>query len=154
MAGLALVTTPTYSDESNDNPRAGDPRLLVFLRASVETVGRETAIVIREISRSSMLFVSDASPKAGAAILIKRGGWSCFGIVVDVLDKGYLVHFDEPLSDQDLANALNRSPATPVAVPSYKRPGFRMSRHPAHENELANAWVWPRHVRHSSSARG
>ena len=114
-----------------------DPRINLFLSATVEVDGRSLAVRIRNLSRSGAMIECPGLPQSSSAIVIERTGLKIGGLLRWASGPRAGVQFDRVIdlaawspslglsmrnqSDVDRAIAAVRSGATPAPLPRPRR---------------------------------
>ena len=115
----------------------GDPRINLFLSATVEVDGQSLAVRIRNLSRTGAMIECPGLPQLGSPIVIERTGFKVGGLLRWASGLRAGVQFDRAIdlaawspslglstrnqSDIDSAIAAVRSGAAPAAMPGSRR---------------------------------
>jgi len=106
-------------DDPERRGRRTEPRAQILLPASVDALSGHNRVGLLEVSRTGARLEAADLPGVGKDIVLKCGSIDTFGTVVWNVSGRCGVHFDEPISGQDLvalravAAACERSGMTP-----------------------------------------
>jgi hypothetical protein len=103
---MAAAPSERRSAPRQDDPerrgRRSDPRAYILFGASVEALNGKTPIVLLDVSRSGARLEGAGLPEVGKDIILQCGAIDTFGTIVWAAGKRRGMHFDEPLSTQEL----------------------------------------------------
>jgi len=120
---MAAAKSDRRNAPRNDDPelrgRRGEPRAYILLPASVEALSGLNSVSLLDVSRTGARLEAADLPAVGKDIILRCGAIDTLGTVVWNTCGRCGVHFDEPISGQDLlalravAVAAERSGMTP-----------------------------------------
>ena len=103
--------SPRVSDPELRGRRT-EPRALIGLRSSTETLGGRGTALLLDLSCAGAQLQGDALPAAGKDVLLKCHAIEIFGTVLWTVDDRCGVCFDEPITRQTLAELRRTAAAT------------------------------------------
>ena len=119
----------------------------VFLFAKIVTTSDEIPVKLRNLTAAGTMIEGAKLPVVDSGVIIRRGSLEMFGTVRWVKGRNAGIHFDPPLSEQELWTQLAGLPKQreePKATAPYRRPGVtRSAALSAEEEEMARSWAQP-----------
>lgn len=112
-----------FVDETGE-PRRGSVRRRVMLTAKLETSAGLYDVRLRDVSAGGARVEADDLPIEGTIVVLRRGTFEAYGVLVWTEGRTGGIEFDEPFDELALMDSLRGVQMRSAEEPIFKRPGF------------------------------